>query len=142
MNQQDFENAFIAKLSGIVEYKNKNEIWWEDNEHKVTIEFLNDSASFTKVRTYYDNGNIQWEKNYQNDKQHGEYIEWYENGNKNLEENYQNDKLYGKSISWFKDGNKQWERNYQNSKLHGKCIRWSNNGNKEYEVDFKNGIKV
>jgi len=93
MNQQDFENAFIAKLSGIAEYKNENEIWWECNGTRVTIEFLNDSASFTKVREYYKSGNKQWERNYQNGLLHGKYIRWFEDGNKSLEENYQNGKL-------------------------------------------------
>ena len=117
MNQQDFENAFIAKLSGIVEYKNENEMWWEDNERKVTIEFLNDSASSAKVREYYKNGNIQWEADYQNGKLHGKYIVWDVNGNKLWEDNYQNGKKHGKSINWYENGNKCWEENYLNGKL-------------------------
>ena len=119
MNRQDFENAFIAKLSGIAEHKNKNEneIWWECNGTRITIEFLNDSAFSAKVREYYKNGNKQWERNYQNDKQHGEYIRWFENGNKQLETNYQNDERHGKYICWYENGNKEYEAFYQNGKL-------------------------
>ena len=76
MDQQDFENVFIAKLSGIAEYKNKNEMWYENNENKVTIEFLNDSISIVKVRKYYENGNKKWVENYLNGKRHGKFISW------------------------------------------------------------------
>ena len=117
MNQQDFKNAFIAKLSGIVGYKNENEIWWEDNGTRITIEFLNDSASFVKVREYYKSGNKQWGADYQNGKLHGEYIEWFNNGNKESEAFYQNGKLHGKYIEWFNNGNKELEAFYQNGKL-------------------------
>jgi len=139
MNQQDFENAFIAKLSGIVEYKNENEMWWEDNEHKVTIEFLNDSAFSAKVREYYKNGNIRWEYDYRNGKLHGKYIRWYENGNKQWEYDYQNGKLHGKYIRWYENGNKQWEYDYRNGKRHGKYICWFEDGNKGLEANYQNG---
>ena len=93
MNLIDFRNIFIAKLSGIAEYKNENEIWCKERGVDVTIEFLNNSIFFVKVRRYYNNGNKFWEQNYKVGERHGKYICWFEDGNKNLEENYQNGKL-------------------------------------------------
>ena len=44
--QELAQEAFIAKLSGIAEYKTPNEIWWEtERGDKITIEFINNSMS-------------------------------------------------------------------------------------------------
>jgi antitoxin component YwqK of YwqJK toxin-antitoxin module len=81
--QELAQEAFIAKLSGIAEYKNPNEIWWE-NEYgnKITIEFINNSVSNVIVRGYYENGNKKYEVEYQNGKLNGRTIYWYKNGDK------------------------------------------------------------
>jgi hypothetical protein len=53
MNGQIFRDAYIAKLTGIVEYKNDKQIWWKDDEgNKITIEFVDNSISKVIVKFY------------------------------------------------------------------------------------------
>ena len=89
INKQTFHDVYIAKLSGIAEYKNEKEMWREDSDDgKFTIEFIDDSISKVIVRLYHENGNKYWERNYADGKLHGKHIGWYEIGNKRWEENY------------------------------------------------------
>jgi antitoxin component YwqK of YwqJK toxin-antitoxin module len=95
--QELVQEAFIAKLSDIVEYKNPNEIWWKNEwGHKITIEFVDNSVSSSVVRRYYENGNNWYEREYQNGQLHGKATWWYENGNKDCEKEYQNGNLINK----------------------------------------------
>jgi uncharacterized protein len=102
--QQILEDAFIAKLSGIAEYKNEKEIWWKESNLKFTIEFLNDSVSNVILRSYYYTGIKREETNYKNGKVNGKHISWYQNGQKFMETNYKNDKMHGKRTIWFGNG--------------------------------------
>jgi antitoxin component YwqK of YwqJK toxin-antitoxin module len=163
MNKQDFEDAFIAKLSGIAKYKNENEIILNSGIGQNTIEFLNDSPSLIKIRYYdpsgfkiqetdYKNGKLHgkkivWHSNglrnreihYKHDEVHGKFIEWYPNGMKATEGNYKNGLHHGKYAGWFKSGIKQWEANYKNGQQHGKYTDWYEDGNIKWQVDYKNG---
>ena len=113
INEQTFKDAYIAKLTGIAEYKNENEIWWEnpDCEWRMTIEFVDNSISFTKVR-YYKDGNKRVEENRINGKLNGKYISWHEDGSKCREQNFVDGRLNGTWTSWNKDGTKYREESY------------------------------
>ena len=92
--QEIAQEAFIAKLSGIAEYKNPNEIWWEEQwGNKISIEFIDNSISNFISKKYYQNGNKLYEVEYRNGIQHGKAIGWYKNGNKAFEVEYQNGNL-------------------------------------------------
>ena len=113
--QELAQDAFIAKLSGIAEYKNPNEIWWENEwGDKLTIEFIDNSISSFIVRRYYACGNKSYEAEYQNGESHGKETRWYKNGNKSYEREYQNGLQHGKAIGWYQNGNKWYEEEYQN----------------------------
>ena len=116
--QELAQEAFIAKLSDIAEYKTPNEIWWEDQQgDKITIEFIGNSVSNFVIRDYSDIGNKIFEEEYQNGLQHGKTIWWYEKGNKYYEVKYKNGLRHGKAIWWDEDGNIECKAEYQNGKL-------------------------
>ena len=62
-NGQMLKDIFIAKLSGIAEYKNEKEIWWENaTGERVTIEFVDNTIDDIIVRSYYHGSEIKhWE---------------------------------------------------------------------------------
>ena len=93
INEQTFKDAYIAKLTGIAEYKNENEIWWDSGlwvDSKITIEFLNNSIDIAVVRHYYPNGIKKWEANYEYGVLHGACSNWYIDGVKAWENVYDN----------------------------------------------------
>ena len=111
-------DAYTALLSGLTT-KTGNEIHWQDERgDPITIELVDVSKEKCIIRTYYSNGNKQYETEYQNNKCHG------------------------KETLWDKNGNKLWERNYRNGRPHGKHISWYENGNKLCEMEYRNGVRV
>ena len=73
----------IAKLAGIVEYKNiaAEEFWCEDRSGKFTIQFLNNSVKDYIRRYYYPNGNLAKESEYKNFSYYGWERYYHKTGN-------------------------------------------------------------
>jgi hypothetical protein len=90
-NNQMLQDAYIAKLSGIAEYKNEKEIWWENTiGERITIEFVDDIVTDAIVRRYYSNS-------------------------KHWECSITDGIIYGLRI-WNLDGNVVWEQHHINVK--------------------------
>jgi antitoxin component YwqK of YwqJK toxin-antitoxin module len=104
INEQTFQDAYIAKLSGVAEYNNEKEIWWDVGEERFTIEFVNDSVSKAIVRSYFDGGRLRRESNYENGVIHGKLITYWDNGNKCIEKYFKNGWSHGRLIVWSIDG--------------------------------------
>ena len=67
---------------------------------------------------------------------------YYDNDQIESERNYKVDRLNGKSTLWFKDGQKFGEGNYKDDKPDGKWTFWKKNGQKIEEVNYKDGDLV
>ena len=104
INEQTSKDAYIAKFSGLAEYKNEKEMWWDVGCLKFTIEFINDSISHTTVRTYYSDRVKQWTADYKNGLIHGMYTVWAANGRKMFEKEFKNGIWSGKLTVWSNDG--------------------------------------
>jgi antitoxin component YwqK of YwqJK toxin-antitoxin module len=134
--------AFTALLAGLTHQTGKEIHWESEDGYALTVEPVDIERNNYIVRHYYENGNKNWEQEYQNGQPHGKYIWWHENGNKGWEYKYQNGQLHGKCIRWDENGNKCWETEYQNDQLHGKDIGWYKNGNKHWEKEYQNGQMI
>ena len=58
---------------------------------------------------YYKNGQLKYERSYQNEKKHGINKGWYENGQLKYEWLYQNGKEHGINKVWYENGQLKYE---------------------------------
>lgn len=122
------------------------------------------SDNFTgKYEKFYDNGVLEFEKNYKNGlldgcytrrhengvvsvRKHyinglldGIYESWYDNSKIHFKEHYINDKRDGESLGWYNNGQLSWQKHYKNGRLDGECKRWNLDGTLEYIKNYKDG---
>ena len=72
----------------------------------------------TPKYTYYENGQIESEAYYKDDKLDGKQTEWYENGQIELEGNYKNGERDGNFTAWDENGQIEFEATFKD----GECI--------------------
>jgi len=102
INQDLFNDVFILYLSGAAKMKNAREIELKDKgERNITIEFVNNLVTKAIVRSYYDNGVKESEREFENGQMHGKYTYWYEDGFKRWDEDYRNGQLHGKRKVYY-----------------------------------------
>jgi len=95
--------------NGIVRAKNNNQL--------IGIQFINNSFKDYIVYKYYDNGQIWYQRQYKNDKLHGDYIEYYDNGQISYHCQYKNDICHGDCISYYESGRIRYQTKYKNGEL-------------------------
>ena len=93
------------------------------------------------VMSYYENGQIERERNYIAGELDGKSIGYYRNGQIKREENYKASELDGKSIIYYENGQIKRKENYKASELDGKFIGYYKNGQIEMEENYKDGIE-
>ena len=90
-------------------------------------EYVNDS---TKIfRTFYNDGQLESEDTYINNKPFGTSKEWYENGNIRIKIEYNNGVRNGKTIEWYKNGQMKSELLYKDAYLIETINEWDKDGN-------------
>ncbi len=115
------------------------------------VEFIEKSdGAFTNI-SYYENGQIRTETNYnKHRKKDGKVTEWYANGQMERKEYYIDDKKDGKFTYWFENGQKRseghWKQNVEvrvESKHYkdGKWTEWYENGQIKSEENYKDDKK-
>lgn len=93
---------------------------------------------------YYENGQIESEKNYKDGKLEGKFIDWYKNGQKFIEGNYKDFKPDDKWTFWKKNGKKEEERFYKDNILveEAKFMYSFFTGKLKSVKKYKNGICI
>ena len=97
-------------------------------------------GSFVKdgfYKTWYENGQININAEYENNKRNGNYKVWYKSGQLQQDLNYSNDSLDGKQIKYHKNGNILWEGQANNGSFEGLVTEYYENGQKKSEKIFK-----
>jgi antitoxin component YwqK of YwqJK toxin-antitoxin module len=86
--------------------------------------------------TYFNNGQIESERHYENGEEHGVSTEWYRNGNKEKEANYLNGFPHGKFTYWDEEGglDRVWE--YKEGIQSGTWYSYFYDGSTESEETF------
>tara|TARA_Y100001970_G_C14028192_1_gene747203 strand:+ start:229 stop:690 length:462 start_codon:yes stop_codon:yes gene_type:complete len=79
-------------------------------------------------RSYFTNGNIEYEAKFLNGKLEGESRTWYKNGIIHTESQYNNGIPHGTWKKYHLDGSIMYEVQYIYGKKHGKEIWYYNNG--------------
>ena len=129
------------------EYKNliKKEKYLNDGRHveyysshkrkpqQVKFELhIIDGQRHGTYKSYFENGQISEDSNYEFGKLHGEYKEYHVNGNlKNLTQ-YKEGIQYGETKSFYDNGNKYREFNLINNEYEGEIKEYFKNGNLKF----------
>ncbi len=150
---------FVSRyINGMKEGKTK---WFYDDRKVMECEFINDKLNGDHIvyypylnriyktsiykdnklngfkRTYYNNGDLDYECNYINGKKEGKSIRMYNNGKINDLCFYKNNELDGILKEYNYDGSLIREYNYRNGKLNGICKDYYDN--KIHKVYYYNG---
>ena len=116
---------------------------WEDNGD-IHVEGNYIEGKFTGLKTWYEQKMIKsYEELYKDgDLVYRIFFKYYENGQMESERLFQEGRLNGKSTFWHENGQKFAELNYKEDKPDGEWIFWKKNGRKDEERNYKNGDLV
>lgn len=90
-------------------------------------------------KEYYENGNLESEFEYKNDKLNGVGKTYYENGELKSQGQYIDGKKEGVFTFYFRKGKLKMKVNYINGKEEGVIKKYYKNGALNVEAEFKNG---
>ena len=90
-------------------------------------------------KTYYKNGQLKFDYNYDDDKLQGLSKEYYENGQLKAENNYKDGKWEGLCKEYYEDGQLRLEYNYKADEFDGICKDYYENGQLKVENNYKEG---
>jgi antitoxin component YwqK of YwqJK toxin-antitoxin module len=91
------------------------------------------------IKSFYDNGNLQRESIYKNNKRNGIQKEYNENGKISFEGYFKDDKQEGIIKTYYKNGKLQYELNFKNGILEGIAKIYNENGILKEEANYING---
>ena len=104
------------------------------------IDYIKIPADYTGwAKKIYDNGQIEWLKQYKAGKQDGLRTAWYENGKKKSEITWKDGKPHGPAVIWHENGQKKSVLNWKDGWPDGLRTVWYENGQKKTVVNWKDG---
>lgn len=106
--------------------------------HKSLSDSVNLKPEGRKLeKILYPNGKTKMEGNIENGLREGKWISWYENGMIWSETNFDKGVKNGPTTSYYPDGNKRYEGQYKNGKEFGKWIYYDKSGKVNSEKKFE-----
>ena len=109
----------------------------------ITAEFCEKGKKCGNGKYYYDNGKIEADYNYKNDKRHGICKEYHYNGKIRSECEYKNGKKHGIEKRYYNNGQLSYERHYKNGLRDSWSISYEEkNGEIQYKIFFRKGKVV
>ena len=107
----------------------------DSNGEKMGVFIYKNGKLNGKAFTYYENGQLRSEGNWENEERHGYWKEYYESGQLRSEGNWKNEERHGYWKEYYESGQLKSERNYKDGyRLLSKC--WEEDGN---EIGCGNG---
>ena len=90
-----------------------------------------------KIEYYEGPGNKKLvEKNYKNELEHGDWIEYYENGQKKAISRYKNGLQHGKWEQYYENGRRRSVKEWKNGQKHGTWFWYKSNGSEEKRKSY------
>ncbi|MDY5950049.1 MAG: toxin-antitoxin system YwqK family antitoxin, partial [Helicobacter sp.] len=111
----------------------------ENGKLEIEIPYKNDKAEGI-AKVYYENGNLEFETPFKNDKIEGIAKVYFESGNLNIEIPYKNGKKEGIKRWYYANGNLEGEIPYKNGKREGTAKEYDKMGNLQIEMSFLNDM--
>ena len=94
------------------------------------------------VSSYYPNGEISEEVNWNMDRKEGRWKQYYENKSTRLLGNYLNNQLEGEYIIYYPDGTVKISGEYLNNLSHGTWTYFDESGEEVYSLEYISGRPV
>lgn len=110
--------------------------WYENGQQAITDSYDNGLLSGAS-KTWHENGQLESEGSYGNDKETGTWTYWSKNGTKIIEVQYNSGLLDGQSQTWYENGNPESKGSYIAGMQNGVWTFWFDNGQKYAEGVFK-----
>jgi antitoxin component YwqK of YwqJK toxin-antitoxin module len=101
------------------------------------------SSSFAQLKqhkTYYDNGKVEEEGQYKNDKTHGTWKYYYNDGQLYAIENYDEGVKVGEWVSYYENGQLETKANYVNGVPNGLALAYFEDGSLQGRATIINGV--
>ena len=118
-------NQIITDGQGSIVGKNKEGlVVWQKEYIGGRLEFDQQNK-----HEYYDNGQLESEIGYSENKKHGRYSMWYENGQIKVKGTNSYDAPYGYYVEWLEDGKMREEGTWTEDGENLIQNRWNKNGN-------------
>jgi predicted esterase len=73
---------------------------------------------------------------------HGYFRKWYDNGQLEWEGQFDNGFIHGKATSWHRNGQVHFTGNYRHGMQHGSSTYYDEHGKLRYRADFENGLPL
>lgn len=110
------------------------------NSDKGLYVYTKEKIDNGKNYSWYPNGKIFSEGEYNNGKLDGMYRQYYIDGSRKFEFNFSNDIMNGICIYYYENNNIKYIRNYKDGKLHGQYFRFNNDGSLDKMCKFNNDV--
>lgn len=102
-------SEFPGQPSDVVRIQQTN---YPDGNLKEEIPYNKESRIHGVRRSFYPNGQLEAEENYQNGKKEGAFKQFYESGQLLFEGNHKNNLIFGKFKTYYPNGNLEEEGDY------------------------------
>lgn len=107
--------------------------YFEDKKRQAKFELhIINGERHGSYKSYFINGQIETDCNYEIGKLHGEYKEYHANGALKLQTQYKQGNQYGETKSFYNNGNKYREFNLINDEYEGEIKEYFKNGNLKF----------
>ena len=87
-------------------------------------------------KSFYDNGNLKYQRFYKDGKANGRWTHYYENGNIWIEGAYKNGIQVGLWTTYYNNGQEWTKGDYKNNERSGKWIFFNNDGTVREELEY------
>jgi antitoxin component YwqK of YwqJK toxin-antitoxin module len=152
MKKHNLSYEQLIEERGVVEGEgNVKELYWKPNfivetyyrNGNIRERYYqdNDGRKYGPYIYFYNNGQLQSQGPYDNDKRSGLWRYWYDNGQLELEEHYDNGKKSGLRREWYHSGLLRSEIQYMHDKEEGMFRTWYETGELKSEGYYNNGKK-
>lgn len=125
--------------------REKDSVWTYYSEFDGTIrvrEPYRQGSLEGTVSSYYPDGEISEEVNWQQNRKEGEWRQYYKTGSPRLNGHYKNDQLNGPYEVYYADSSIKIRGNYLDNLSHGTWTYYDESGKALFSMEFSHGIPV
>lgn len=131
-----------AAAEGIYVDQLKDSVWTYFSEDDGSVR-IRESYVLGKLqgtsKSYYPDGNISEEVDWNDNIKHGTWKQYYSNGNTRLSGQYENGKLQGSYEVYYSDGTMEISGSYLDDRSHGTWSFYDESGTEVYSIVYENG---
>jgi antitoxin component YwqK of YwqJK toxin-antitoxin module len=131
-----------AAAEGLYVDQLKDSVWTYFSEFDASVR-IREPYAMGKLQgtsqSYYPDGDISEEVDWNENIKHGEWKQYYKNGNTRLSGQYVNGKLQGSYEVYYSDGTIEISGSYQDNRSHGTWCFYDESGKELYSIIYENG---